>query len=54
MMGNSLCGVMEMNPADIHENEGLISGLTPWVEEPCYHQLWCRLQMLLRSQVAVA
>ena len=37
------------NPTKNHEVVGSISGLAQWVKE-----LWCRLQMWLRSRVAVA
>ena len=39
-----------MNPTGIHEDMGLISGL----KIQLYRELWCRLQMWLRSRVAVA
>ena len=38
----------------IHEDVGLIPGLASALRIWHYHELWCRLQMLLRSGVAVA
>ena len=33
ILGSSRCGAVEMNPTGIHEDAGLIPGLTQWVEE---------------------
>ena len=52
--GNSHCSSVVMSLTSIHEVTGSIPGLTKWVKELGCHELWCRLQAWLRSQVAVA
>ena len=47
---SSCCGVVEMILTSIHEDVGLLSGL----KIRLCHKLWYRLQMQLRSHVAVA
>ena len=47
-------GAMETNPTRNHEVEGLIPGLTQWVEDPVLYKLWCRLQTQHESGVVVA
>ena len=43
---------VETNPTKNHEVAGLMPGLTQQVKEPVF--LWCRLQIRLRSGIAVA
>ena len=42
------------NPTSNHEDEGSIPGLTHGLRTSCCHELWYRLQMQLRSGIAVA
>ena len=42
------------NPTRNREVAGSIPGLAQWVDDLACHDLWCRLQMQLRSPVAVA
>ena len=46
-------GAVEMNPTRNHEVVGSIPGLVQWVGTQCCYELPCRLQMQLRSHVAV-
>ena len=47
-------GLVVMNPTSVHEDGGLIPGLTRWVKDPALRKLCCRLQTRLCSHVAVA
>ena len=53
--GSSHLGAAETNLTRNHEFVGLIPGLAQWVKDPgVAMSLWCRLQMWLRSGVAMA
>ena len=48
-------GAVETNLTRNHKVAGLIPGLTQWVKDPVLpRELWCRLQTLLGSRVAIA
>ena len=49
---SSHCGTAEMNPASVHEDDGLIPGLTQWVRDLALLWLW-QSQMRLESCMAV-
>ena len=51
---NSHCGSVETNLTSIHEDTGLIPGLTQWLRIWCFRELWCRSQTWFGSDVAVA
>ena len=53
-MGVPVMAQWVTNPTSIHEDIGLIPGLTQRVRIRCCGELWCRLQMGLGSRVAVA
>ena len=48
------CGLVEMNPASIHEDTGSIPGLLSELRILHCHELWCRLQTWLGSHIVVA
>ena len=54
VMVEFLCGSVVTNPSGIQEGAGSISGLAQWLRIWHCDELWCRLQMRLRCQVAVA
>ena len=51
-MRSSHYGTAETNLTSVHEDAGLIPGLTQWVKDPAL--VWYRSQMKLRLGVAVA
>ena len=53
-VGSSRCGTVLTNPTGIHEDAGLIPGLSQWAGVWCCCELWYRLQTWLGSHVAMA
>ena len=51
---SSHCGAAETNPTGNHEVAGLIPGPTQWVTDLALQWVWCRSQMRLGSELAVA
>ena len=43
-----------MNMTSIYEDVGLLPGLAQGVKDPCYRELWRKLQTWLGSYVAMA
>ena len=54
MKGEFLLWRSGNEPTGVPEDVGLIPGLIQWAKDLVCHELWCRLQMQLRSCIAVA